>query len=79
MYIYVTSVQFYNTSSRYWMGCLPPKVESSSITMYFTPFTLYCLLPFPLVTIILLSVSMSFCLFVHLVCSFAAFSFTSHI
>ena len=47
--------------------CPPPKVKSSSATIYLILFTFYSTTfppSFPLVTTILLSVSVSFCLFV---------------
>ena len=59
--------------------CPPPEVRSPSITVYLTPFTLHC--PRPSFssgnqqTVVCVYES----LFVCLVCSFVAFSFTSHI
>ena len=69
--ITVSSVKFYDTSTVHYIVCLPPKVKSSSLTMYLTPFTLYYSpTPFPLVTTILLSVSVSFCYFCVFICCF---------
>ena len=75
--IEVSGIQFYSTSSVY---CIVYSVKSS-IIIYLTPLILYGLSPHPvpLVTTLLLSVSMSFYLLVFLVCSFAVFSFISHI
>ena len=67
--IQVSHEQFYDTSSVCCIVCPTPKVKSSSVTIYLTSFTLYYLLTLlRLVTTILLSVSMRFCLFVYLVC-----------
>ena len=42
--IYISSVQFYNTSSVYCMWvCPPPKVKSFSLTIYTAPFTFHYL------------------------------------
>ena len=59
--IYISSVQFYNTSSVHCIVCSPPKVKSPSTTIY-PWFTLFYLphLSLPLVIIILFSVSMNF-------------------
>ena len=53
----VLSVQFYVEFSVYYIVCLSPKVISSSITMYLTPFTLYCPPFLPLIANIMLSIS----------------------
>ena len=65
----MTGVELYNTSSAYFLVCSPPKVKSPSIPIYLTPFIFFYLPSplFPLVTAILLSVSVSF-LSVCLVC-----------
>ena len=39
--IWVSSVHFYDTWSVYCIVCPPPKVKSSSVTLYLAPFTLY--------------------------------------
>ena len=59
---YISSVQFCDISSVCYIVCSPPEVISSSVTIL-SPFALYYPrpLPSPLLTTVLLSVSVSFC------------------
>ena len=68
----VWSVQFYNTSSVCCTLCSPPKVRSLSTTQIYIwpPLSFTIPLLFPLATIILLSVSVSFYFFVPLLPQF---------
>ena len=66
----VSSIKSFNTSSVYCIVCLPLKLKYPFVTMYFIPLP-FAHLPFPLVTTVLLSVSMRVGLFISCV----AFSF----
>ena len=59
--LFFSGVQFYNTSSVYCTVCSPPQVKSPSFTFFYLPHP-----TFHLVTIILLSVSISFCFLFNL-------------
>ena len=71
------SAHLYDTSSAYCIERPPPKVKSSSVTIYLTAFTLYHPRPRPRShhTVVCVSVF----LLVFLVCSLTTFSFMSHV
>ena len=60
--IQVSGVQFYNTSSVYFIVCLPPQVKFPSITIY-TLFTPFHLLSAPSGNLVITLLSMSFFFF----------------
>ena len=78
--IQVSSIDFHNTSSVYYIYCLLTKVKFPSLTIYRSSLFLLppLTVPYPLVTTTVFVVCSYEFLFVYLVCSFFAFSFIFH-